>query len=95
MTNFYSPINVTVPILLVVPTIKQPSQPNSTGQINQINCVNEGIFILLLFLSYICLGLGYKKYHKKRVTTRQEQLKTLERIWRLAAYKKELDSGEH
>ncbi len=90
--NFFTPINVTVPPMLAIPTTEQPIQPSSTGQINQISSVNEGILVLLLFLSYICIGFGYKKYQKKRAATRQERLKTLERIWKLTARPRELDS---
>ena len=95
MINLHTPINVTKPILLIIPTIKQPNQPRSTEQINQISCVNQGVFLILLFLSYICVGLKYRKHKEKRAATQQEQLQTLERTWRLAAYKRELDSREH
>lgn len=93
--KFSTPINVTLPPMLVIPTTGQPSQPSSTGQINHISTVNEGILVILFFLSYICIGFGYKKYQKKRATTQQERLKTLERIWKLTARTREIDSREH
>ena len=95
MINFYSPINFRVPTLPIFFTTKQHNQPSSTGQINQISYFNEGILVFLIFLSYICLGFKYRRYKKKQAATEQEQIKSLERIWKLAAYKRELDSKEH
>lgn len=95
MINFYSPINFRVPTLPIFFTTKQPNQPSSTGQINQISYFNEGFLVVLLFFSYICIWLKYKKYKKKQAATQQDQLETLERIWKLAAYKREIDSKEH
>lgn len=93
--NFSTPINVTAPSLLVITTTGQPSQPSSTEQTNQVSCVNEGILVILFFLGYICIIFGYKKYQRKRASTRQDQIKTLERIWKLAACTKKLDRREH
>lgn len=95
MINFYTPINFKVPPLPIFFTAKQHNQPSSTQQINQISCFNVGILTLVLFLSYICIELKYKKYKKTQAETQKEQVKTLERIWKLAAYKRELDSKEH
>ncbi len=86
--NFSTPMDMAAYPFVVTPVTQQPSQSNSTGQINQINNTLGGLFVVFLFLIYIYVGLRYKKHRKMRSTARQEQIETLERIWKMTAHRK-------
>lgn len=59
------------------------SQPNSATHTAQLSNTIGGIFVTLLFLSYILVGLQYRKYRIHRAAMLLQQIETLERIWRM------------
>ena len=72
----------------VPPINSQPSQPIATEQFNQTQTpiTAGGLVIIFVLMIYICLGLGYKKQR----AARQEQIKSLERIWEISCHQREI-----
>jgi hypothetical protein len=58
------------------------SQPSSVEQMAQVNNTVGGVVVILLLLSYILVGLQYRKYRVRRAATLLQQIETLERIWK-------------
>jgi hypothetical protein len=59
------------------------SQPSSVEQMAQLNNTVGGVVVILLLLSYILVGLQYRKYRVRRATALLQQIETLERIWKM------------
>lgn len=59
------------------------SQPSSLQQTAQVNDTVGGVFVTLLFISYILVGLQYRKYRTHRAAVLLKQIETLERIWKM------------
>jgi hypothetical protein len=59
------------------------SQPSSVEQMAQVNNTVGGVVVILLLLSYILVGLQYRKYRVRRATALLQQIETLERIWKM------------
>ncbi|HAA28479.1 MAG TPA: hypothetical protein DCE56_13350 [Cyanobacteria bacterium UBA8553] len=64
-------------------TTTQPSQHRSSEQVNQISDVSGGLFVVLLLMSYCCIGFWYRGHRKRQVLARIQRTETLERIWKL------------
>ncbi len=86
--NFSTSMDMAAYPFVVAPATQQPSQSSSIRQINQINNTIGGFFVVFLLLIYIYVGLRYKKHRKTRSMARQEQIETLERIWKMTAHRK-------
>jgi hypothetical protein len=41
--------------------------------------------MVLLFMSYCCIGFWYRKLRKQRTVARIQQTETLEKIWKMTA----------
>lgn len=79
-------VNQFIPaVLLKTTTATQPIQPSSPEQVNQISNVSGGLFLLLLFMSYCCIGFWYRKHRKRRTVARIQRTEILERIWKMTA----------
>lgn len=59
------------------------SQPSSLEQTALVNDTVGGLFVTLLFISYILVGLQYRKYRTHRAAVLLKQIETLERIWKM------------
>ncbi len=59
------------------------SQPRSAEQINQVSNTVGGLFVTVLFISYILVGLQYRKHRAHRAAILLQQIETLERIWKM------------
>lgn len=64
-------------------TTQQPVQARSNKQIDSTSNTLGGFFIIFSFLSYICVGLKYKKYREKRKNIQVQQVNRLEKIWKM------------
>ncbi|MBD0344983.1 MAG: hypothetical protein ICV63_09230 [Coleofasciculus sp. Co-bin14] len=59
------------------------SEPSSVEQMAQLSNTVGGVVVTLLLLSYILVGLQYRKYRVRRAATLLQQIETLERIWKM------------
>jgi hypothetical protein len=59
------------------------SQSRSVKASTQVSDTVGGIAVTLLFISYILVGVQYRKYRTHRATILLKQIETLERIWRI------------
>jgi hypothetical protein len=59
------------------------SQPSSPDQTIQVSNTAGGVFVTFLFISYVLVGLQYRKYRTHRAAVLLQQIETLERIWRM------------
>jgi hypothetical protein len=69
-----------------VPTTYQTSASNqaiSGEQTIQLNNTAGGVFVTFLFISYVLVGLRYRKHRMHRAAVLLQQIETLERIWRM------------
>src|SRR4028118_286171 len=69
-----------------VPTTYQTSASNqaiSGEQTIQLNNTAGGVFVTFLFISYVLVGLRYRKHRMQRAAVLLQQIETLERIWRM------------
>lgn len=87
--NFSTATDITAYPQVVAPITSGPSQPTATEQINQTSQTVGGLFVIFLFISYIYVGLRYKKHREERAAARQERVRTLERIWKMPAHQRE------
>ena len=58
-------------------------QQNSVEPTAQVSNTVGGLFVTVLFISYILAGLQYRKRRAHRAAVLLEQIETLERIWRM------------
>ena len=59
------------------------SQPSSAQQTDQLNNTVGGLFVTVLLISYILVGLQYRKHRTHRAAVLLQQIETLERIWKM------------
>lgn len=59
------------------------AQSRSAEQTIQASNTIGGVFVTVLFTSYIVVGLQYRKHRTRRATLLLQQIETLERIWRM------------
>lgn len=73
----------------VLPITQQDIQlkPNQQIKLNSNNF--GGFFLLFLLIGYMGIVLNYKKNRlKERKATRLQQIKNLEKIWKMPAYRR-------
>jgi hypothetical protein len=58
----------------------QPSSPEPTAQSSN---TAGGVFVTFLFISYVLVGLQYRKHRRHRAAVLLQQIETLERIWKM------------
>lgn len=83
--NYSTAIELMVYHQTISLTTQQPVQARSNKQIDSTSNMLGGFFVVFLFISYICIGLNYKKYRKKRKNIQLQQIKRLEKIWKMPA----------
>jgi multidrug efflux pump subunit AcrB len=66
----------------------ESSQQSSVGQTAQVSNTVGGLFVIVVFISYIVVGLQYRKYRVHRAAVLLQQLETLERIWKMKPQQK-------
>ena len=66
----------------------ESSQQSSVGQTAQVSNTVEGLFVIFVLISYIVLGLQYRKYRVHRAAILLQQIETLERIWKMKPQQK-------
>jgi hypothetical protein len=66
----------------------ESSQHSSVGQPAQVSNTVGGLFVIFVFISYIVLGLQYRKYRVHRAAVLLQQIETLERIWKMKPQQK-------
>lgn len=89
MMNFSMLANLTAFSQDVLPISQQDIQLRSNQQIDSNNTTLGGFLLIFLLIGYICVGLGYKKHRlKKRKAARLQQVKTLDKIWKMPAYQR-------
>jgi hypothetical protein len=89
--HFPTPIDITG-YFVVPPINSQPSQPIATEQFNptQTSITAGGLVIIFVLMIHISLGLCHKRQREKRIAARREQIKTLERIWKIPSHQREI-----
>lgn len=87
--NSYTPTPTTAALMIVPPVRKGADLPRSNQQTGQITPTVMGVFVLLLFASYIGIGCWYKKHRKQQLATRIQRILALEKNWQLTAYIKD------
>ena len=88
MMNLSRPIDVTAHSQVIASIEGSPALLRATTPINQMSNTHGGLFVLFLFFSYICVGLWYKKHREARSLALKEQIKALERIWKLTEFER-------
>ena len=66
----------------------ESSQQSSVGQTAQVSNTVGGLFVIVVFISYIVVGLQYRKYRVHRAAVLLQQIETLERIWKMKPQQK-------
>ncbi len=66
----------------------ESSQQRSVGQTAQVSNTVGGLFVIFVLISYIVLGLQYRKYRVHRAAVLLQQIETLERIWKMKPQKR-------
>lgn len=66
----------------------ESSQHSSVGQTAQVSNTVGGLFVIFVFISYIVVGLQYRKYRVHRAAVLLQQIETLERIWKMKPQQK-------
>lgn len=66
----------------------ESSQKSSVGQTAQVSNTVGGLFVIFVFISYILVGLQYRKYRAHRAAVLLQQIETLERIWKMKPQKR-------
>jgi len=66
----------------------ESSQQRSVGQTAQLSNTVGGLFVIFVFISYILVGLQYRKYRAHRAAVLLQQIETLERIWKMKPQKR-------
>ncbi len=66
----------------------ESSQQSSVGQTAQVSNTVGGLFVIVVFISYIVVGLQYRKYRVHRAAVQLQQIETLERIWKMKPQQK-------
>jgi multidrug efflux pump subunit AcrB len=66
----------------------ESSQQSSVGQTAQVSNTVGGLFVIFVLISYIVLGLQYRKYRVHRAAVLLQQIETLERIWKMKPQQK-------
>ena len=61
----------------------ESTQSRSAEQIADLDSTVGGLFVIFLFISYILVGLQYRKHSTHRATILLQQIETLERIWKM------------
>lgn len=74
-------------------TTQQPVQARSNQQIDSKSNMLGGFFVVFLFFSYICIGLKYKKYREKRKNIQLQQVKRLEKLWKMPANHRKISNS--
>jgi hypothetical protein len=60
-----------------------PSQSTSPEPNRLMSSTLEGFFVFLLFSIFIAIGIGYRQHCRQRDYALQQQIETLERIWKM------------
>ena len=59
------------------------SLSSSADQTVQISHTAEEVFVTVFFISYVLVGLQYRKHRRHRAAVLLQQIETLERIWKM------------
>lgn len=59
------------------------SQPTSVEQTAQLNHTVGGLFVIVLFISYVLVRIQSRKHRTHRAAVLLQQIETLERIWKM------------
>lgn len=59
------------------------SQPSSVEQTARLNHTVGGLFVTVLFISYILVKIQSRKHSTNRAAVLLQQIETLERIWKM------------
>ena len=80
--NFIEPADLAADPIAAAQFTQQPISLHSTKPFDQISNTLEGLFIILLFISYMGSVFWYE-HHKKRSNAQLRQIQALERIWNM------------
>lgn len=59
---------------------------SSSGQSSNVSDPLGGLLVTSVFITYILLGLQYRKHCTHRATLLLQQIETLERIWKMQSH---------
>lgn len=65
----------------------QFSQASLTEQTDSVSDPLGGLFVTFVFITYILVGLQYRKHRIHRATLLLQQIETLERIWNMQSHR--------
>lgn len=65
----------------------QSSQPSLMKQTDQVSSPLGGLFVTFLFITYILIGLQYRKHKTHRAAVLIQQIEMLERIWNMQSHR--------
>ncbi|HAA33582.1 MAG TPA: hypothetical protein DCE56_44965 [Cyanobacteria bacterium UBA8553] len=80
--NKFRPTHPTPPVVTASETTNS-SQPSSAQPTDQLNNTAGGLLVTVLLISYILVGLQYRKHRTHRATVLLHQIETLEKIWKM------------
>lgn len=66
---------------------KPQTDQSSLGQTSSVSDPLGGLLVTVVFITYILLGLQYRKHRTHRATLLLQQIETLERIWNMQSHR--------